>query len=89
MFFRYLEETRSTLQFASRAKLVQTNATVNEVLDDNAKIKRLTRELNELKDMLKGGGLSAGEVEQLHGEKSELLARLESLQNEKEEQQVA
>ena len=28
---RYLEETRSTLQFASRAKLVTTHATVNEV----------------------------------------------------------
>ena len=30
-FYRYLEETRSTLQFASRAKLVTTHATVNEV----------------------------------------------------------
>eukprot|EP00934_Nitzschia_sp_Nitz4_P004282 Nitzschia sp. Nitz4//scaffold303_size22340//9389//16391//NITZ4_008567-RA/size22340-processed-gene-0.14-mRNA-1//1//CDS//3329547057//4272//frame0 len=43
----YLEETRSTLQFASRAKLVKTNAQVNEVLDDRSIIRRLQRELAE------------------------------------------
>ena len=41
----YLEETRSTLLFASRAKLVKTNAQVNEVLDDRSIIRRLQREL--------------------------------------------
>ena len=45
----YLEETRSTLQFASRAKLVETHATVNEVLDESAQIRRLKKELDELK----------------------------------------
>lgn len=45
----YLEETRSTLQFASRAKLVKTRAQVNEVMDDRAIIKKLQRELNEVK----------------------------------------
>ena len=43
----YLEETRSTLQFASRAKLVKTNAQVNEILDDRSIIRRLQRELAE------------------------------------------
>ena len=43
----YLEETRSTLQFAARAKLVKTRAQVNEILDDRAIIKRLQRELVE------------------------------------------
>jgi chromosome segregation ATPase len=43
----YLEETRSTLQFASRAKLVKTNAQVNEVLDDRSIIRRLQRDLAE------------------------------------------
>ena len=38
-----------TLQFASRAKLVTTNATVNEVLDEGALLRRLQRELVELK----------------------------------------
>lgn len=41
----YLEETRSTLLFASRAKLVKTNAQINEVLDDRSIIRRLQREL--------------------------------------------
>ena len=40
---RFLEETRSTLAFASRAKLVTTHAIVNEVLDDAAKIRRLEK----------------------------------------------
>ena len=43
----YLEETRSTLQFASRAKLVKTRAQVNEVMDDRSLIKKLQRELKE------------------------------------------
>ena len=44
----YLEETRSTLQFASRAKLVKTRAAqVNEVMDDRSHIKKLQRELKE------------------------------------------
>ncbi|KAL7559179.1 hypothetical protein ACA910_013188 [Epithemia clementina (nom. ined.)] len=43
----YLEETRSTLAFAARAKLVKTNAKVNEVLDDRSLIRRLQKELAE------------------------------------------
>ena len=45
----YLEETRSTLQFASRAKLVKTRAKVNEVMDDRSLIKKLQREIEEAK----------------------------------------
>lgn len=41
----YTEETRSTLKFASCAKLIKTDAKKNEVLDDGALIKRLQREL--------------------------------------------
>jgi len=48
----YLEETRSTLQFASRAKLVKTRATVNEVLDDRAVIKKLQKEMGDLQKCL-------------------------------------
>jgi hypothetical protein len=51
----YLEETRSTLAFASRAKLVKTNAQVNEVLDDQSLIRRLQRELAEAKKGASGG----------------------------------
>lgn len=52
----YLEETRSTLQFASRAKLVKTNAQVNEVLDDRSIIRRLQRELAEARGQTTGPG---------------------------------
>ena len=45
----YLEETRSTLQFASRAKLVKTRAQINEVMDERSMIKKLQRELAEAK----------------------------------------
>lgn len=51
----YLEETRSTLQFASRAKLVKTNAQVNEVLDDRSTIRRLQKELAEAKRQCQSG----------------------------------
>ena len=44
---KYLEETRSTLQFASRAKLVKTSAKVNELHDDKTIIRRLKQELAE------------------------------------------
>jgi len=40
-----LEETRSTLRFASRAKLVQTHARVNREVDDAARIELLQRQL--------------------------------------------
>jgi len=45
----YLEETRSTLQFAARAKLVKTRAKVNEILDDRTLLKKIQKELAEAK----------------------------------------
>mmetsp|Transcript_19448 Transcript_19448/g.34173 ORF Transcript_19448/g.34173 Transcript_19448/m.34173 type:complete len:392 (+) Transcript_19448:1-1176(+) len=38
---KYVEETRSTLQFATRAKLVKTNAVANEVVEDTDLIAKL------------------------------------------------
>lgn len=52
----YLEETRSTLQFASRAKLVKTHAKLNEVLDDRSLIRRLQKELAEARRLADGSG---------------------------------
>ena len=43
----FVEETRSTLKFASRAKLVEMKPKVNEVADDGATIKKLQHELSE------------------------------------------
>ena len=53
---KYLEETRSTLQFASRAKLVKTNATVNEVIDEATALRRLRKELADLKEKRRNSG---------------------------------
>jgi hypothetical protein len=49
----HVEETRSTLKFASRAQLVQTTAKVNEIVDDSALIKKLQNELAEATRALK------------------------------------
>ena len=85
---RYLEETRSTLQFASRAKLVITNATVNEVIDEATQIKRLMKELEELREQQKGK-TNADDVHIAYDEdKRQLLERLKILEEERAEQQV-
>ena len=44
----FLEETKSTLQFASRIKSVKTNSKIN-ILDDDSAIERLQDELSEVK----------------------------------------
>jgi hypothetical protein len=66
----FLEQTRSTLMFASRVKLVKTRAQVNEVLDDKSLIKRLQRELAEARRASAGPGqlqhLKALETEALN-----------------------
>lgn len=69
---RFLEETRSTLAFASRAKLVTTHAQVNEVLDEATKIKRLEKEISLLRQLVKQDGSCNQELElqqQLQAEK--------------------
>ena len=43
------EQTISTLRFASEAKKIQNHAKVNEVLDNQATISRLKKEMEELK----------------------------------------
>ncbi|GKY96270.1 hypothetical protein MPSEU_000586500 [Mayamaea pseudoterrestris] len=55
----YLEETRSTLLFATRAKLVKTRAQVNVVHDDRSLIRQLRKELAEAR---RYGGGPGGEV---------------------------
>eukprot|EP00531_Pseudo-nitzschia_arenysensis_P009442 CAMPEP_0116151660 /NCGR_PEP_ID=MMETSP0329-20121206/20221_1 /TAXON_ID=697910 /ORGANISM="Pseudo-nitzschia arenysensis, Strain B593" /LENGTH=761 /DNA_ID=CAMNT_0003648299 /DNA_START=183 /DNA_END=2469 /DNA_ORIENTATION=+ len=48
----FVEETRSTLKFASRAKLVQMKAEINEVIDDGAIIRNLQKQLLEVRKQL-------------------------------------
>ncbi|TVU24716.1 hypothetical protein EJB05_27169, partial [Eragrostis curvula] len=50
----HIEETRGTLQFASRAKCVSNCAQVNEILTDAALLKRQKVEIEELRKKLQG-----------------------------------
>lgn len=77
----FLEETRSTLQFASRAKNIKTNAVVNEVLDDKAQLKRMSQELNELRRQQAEGGGGSALVETLQAEKAKQAAQIARLHN--------
>lgn len=48
----HMEETLSTLKFASRAKKVKNRTQCNEYLDDTAKLRRCERQLVELRKQL-------------------------------------
>ena len=48
----FVEETRSTLKFATRAKLVQMKPKINEVMDDGAIIRKLQNDLSQVRKQL-------------------------------------
>ncbi|XP_059631167.1 kinesin-like protein KIN-7N [Cornus florida] len=50
----HIEETKGTLQFASRAKRITNCVKVNEILTDAALLKRQTLEIEELRKKLQG-----------------------------------
>ncbi|XP_044510495.1 kinesin-like protein KIN-7N isoform X2 [Mangifera indica] len=50
----HIEETKGTLQFASRAKRITNCAQVNEILTDAALLKRQKLEIEELRSKLQG-----------------------------------
>lgn len=80
----FLEETRSTLQFASRAKMIKTRAIVNEVLDDKAQLRRMSQELAALRrqqaEQADSGALQ-GKLDTLQAEKATQAAKIERLSN--------
>ncbi|OWM80620.1 kinesin-like protein KIN-7N isoform X2 [Punica granatum] len=78
----HIEETKGTLQFASRAKRVTNCAQVNEVLTDAALLKRQKLEIEELRQKLQG---SHAEVL----EKEILKLRNEMLKYELEREKLA
>ncbi|TYZ63920.1 hypothetical protein PybrP1_009493 [[Pythium] brassicae (nom. inval.)] len=75
---RFLDETKSTLQFAARAKKIQTAACVNEVLDDQAQLQRVQRELRELKQRF----ANSAAVDALRAENAELQQEMTRRQHE-------
>ena len=76
------------MQFASRAKLVTTHATVNEVLDDSVKLKRMSKEVSVLKEKLAFFENSANSISSSANEMallkkiSEMDATIETLTND-------
>lgn len=48
----HIEESLSTLKFASRAKAIQNKPEINEIVSDEALIKKYRREIGELKRQL-------------------------------------
>ena len=86
----FAEETLSTLKFASRAKAIRNKAVVNEIVSDDALLKRYRNEINELKrqkDMLESGA----HVEELKKEKNMLAeeVKLRARQLQEQEQKIA
>lgn len=80
---KYREETKSTLQFATRAKLVKTNATSNETIEnesdvvaklrlENVRAKMEIRELREMAARL-GQGISTEKIRSESNHSNSLL----------------
>jgi centromeric protein E len=59
---QHTEESHSTLQFASRAKNIANKPVVNEILDDQAMLKRMKMEMSALKRQLRS--LQSGDLPQ-------------------------
>ncbi|XP_053317517.1 centromere-associated protein E [Spea bombifrons] len=80
------DETLSTLQFASTAKHVRNTPHVNEVLDDQALLKRYRKEIMDLKKQLEDLEASSESRAQAMAkeERSQLLDEIKLLKNESE-----
>uniref|UniRef100_A0A8W8KFP2 Kinesin motor domain-containing protein n=1 Tax=Magallana gigas TaxID=29159 RepID=A0A8W8KFP2_MAGGI len=74
-----LEESHSTLKFASRAKTISNKPKVNEVLSDAALLKRSRMEIQKLQEKI--NAMENRDVSELKGEKEDLEKKL----REKEE----
>lgn len=75
----YVEETRSTLKFAARAKLITTKPTVNEVMDDSEIINKLQRDLEKARRDLKRLEIREHSTEQSTSEALDEFQKLKTL----------
>ncbi|KAH9297368.1 hypothetical protein KI387_029050 [Taxus chinensis] len=87
----HTDETRGTLQFASRAKRVTNCAKVNEVMTDAALLKRQKREIEELRKKLQGShsGVLEQEILKLRNDMLKFELEREKLAMELEEERKA
>ncbi|XP_063166802.1 centromere-associated protein E [Candoia aspera] len=76
-----LEETLSTLQFASTAKKMKNTPKVNEVLDDDALLKRYRKEIEDLKRRLEEVSSHSHTKDQL----TQLLEEKNSVQKQQQD----
>eukprot|EP00960_Hanusia_phi_P053446 762078-Hanusia_phi.AAC.2 len=82
------EETLSTLKFATRAKTIKNTVTVNEVLDDQALLRRYKKEIESLKKKLRytsAGGEKDMEICQMINQLQSLQDENAALESEKQE----
>ncbi|CAN6583048.1 unnamed protein product [Malus baccata var. baccata] len=84
----HIEETKGTLQFASRAKRITNCAQVNEILTDAALLKRQKQEIEELRMKLQGShaGVLEQEILKLRNDLLQYELEREKLEMELEEQ---
>ncbi|KAI3409037.1 Kinesin-like protein [Psidium guajava] len=84
----HIEETKGTLQFASRAKRIINCAQVNEILTDAALLKRQKLEIEELRKKLQGSRAEVLEQEilKLRNEMLKYEVEREKLEMELEEE---
>ncbi|XP_010061634.2 kinesin-like protein KIN-7N isoform X2 [Eucalyptus grandis] len=84
----HVEETKGTLQFASRAKRIINCAQVNEILTDAALLKRQKLEIEELREKLQGSRAEVLEQEilKLRNEMLKYEVEREKLEMELEEE---
>ncbi|XP_068683876.1 centromere-associated protein E-like isoform X2 [Montipora foliosa] len=87
-----VEETISTLKFASRAKTIKNCPEVNEVLDDGTLLKRYRKEICELKKQLTemSQESSISRMQELQVEKEKMVEMLEQqrIQQSEQEQKI-
>ena len=84
----YREETRSTLAFAQRAKLIKTSAKVNETLDEDCQLRRMKKDLRDARRKQKQmeaelSAMQSGKTQE------ELSALRDTLQETKDRSQQA
>ncbi|XP_022801236.1 kinesin-like protein KIN-7I [Stylophora pistillata] len=84
-----IEESISTLKFASRAKTIKNCPEVNEVLDDGTLLKRYRKEIRELKQQLVQVRRmsSSSHVQELQLEKEKMEEMLEQQRRQQNEQE--
>lgn len=76
----HVEETHSTLRFASRAKQVTNNAKVNEVVSEQTLLKKQQLEIEELKRKLESGKcLNDGQKTLTEAQEEEIQAKIKAM----------